>query len=349
MGLRSLPFLLATALCLSGCSQSVDLPTAPMPSSEEDQDLFTSDDPTFDVPATSSATASLDLPASASTTPHVGSVLPNNFYRLIGQGYFQRWLHHPVSLATIGDFLLVADGNRQDMLGSYGTVLEFNSRASNAATPLQGIFSNLNQGTVPNRLSSRLKGLAANADTLVAMDDRGVYGFVHDTRASLNLGNSLTAAGTAIALSPSTLYVAQADQILQFSSRTFTPDPASPSIPVAAQGLALDSSGNLFMATSTRLVGYAKGSQTLSFDGKGTDGTGPGFESLVGLAVDPRNDDLYALDSHAVLRFDSQGRYLSRFGQERLGLGASIAVGASGEVYVADSLNNQVLQFEAGR
>lgn len=349
MGLRSISILLAAAICLSGCAQSVDLPTAPEFSEDEQQDLFTSDAPSFDVPATSSATSSPELPASASTTPHVGSVLPNNFNRLIGQGYFQRWLNSPAGLATIGDFVLVADGNRKDLLGSHGAILEFDGKASNAATPLSDMFTTLKRGLLPSRLSPRLKALAANQDTLVTMDDRGVYGFVHDTRAPLNLGNALTDAGQAIALSASTLYVAQADRVLQLSSRTFAPDAASPSLAVAAQGLAVDREGKLFVATATQIVSYEQGAMALKFDGKGTDGTGPGFEALVGLAIDPRNDDLYALDRHAVLRFDAQGRYLCRFAQERLGQGGSIAVGASGEVYVADSQNKQVLQFEAGR
>lgn len=345
MDVRPFPLLLLLALLLSACGQSVDLPTGVAASS--DPDLFTSD-PSFEEPASSASTSSA-APDASIVNPHVGSVLPNNFYRLIGQGYFQRWLHHPVGLATVGDFVLVADAERSNLLGQYGAIVEFDGRASNAVTPIGGLFSELTRSVMPKRLSGHLQAIAANDDTLLAMDDQGTYGFMLDSRSALNLGASFASTGAAVALTKSTFYVAQGDRIRLFSSKTFAPEPATPSIPLSARGLATDASGGLFVATATHVYGYVEERQTLSFDGKGTDGTGPGFEALAAIAVDPRNGDLYALDRHAVFRFDAAGRFLSRFAQERLGEGASIAVGASGDVYVADSLNNQVLQFEPGR
>ena len=256
---------------------------------------------------------------------------------------------HPVSLATTGNYVLVADANRSDMLGTYGAVVEFDARSSNGATPIGGLFTDLSQSELPRRLSPGLKAIATGPHALMAMDDQGIYGFMLDSRDPLDLGNSIATPGQAIALSSSTLYVAEGSSILRYSAMTFKPDPASPSLPVAAQALTVDASGDLFVATSAQILGFTQDQQTLAFDGKGTDGTGPGFEGLAGVAIDPRNGDIYALDRHAVLRFDSQGHFLSRFGQDRIGNGASIAIDQEGDLFVLDSLNNQVLQFEPGR
>ncbi|HEY9856775.1 MAG TPA: hypothetical protein V6D05_13615 [Stenomitos sp.] len=353
---RALIVLLSFTLCLTACGNASDVPSLTDTSSEPDP--FATVPPFdfgFDTPSTGSATSSpapIVQPTPAPGTPPVnnGTSLPNNFFRHIGRSYLQTWLYQPAGVTTVGDFVLVADGQRKtDPLGPYGGVLMFDGRGTDASRPVGGIYMTLAAGTPPTRLGAGMKAVAAGSDVLYAMDDQGVYGFMLDTRNALNLGRAYTGTGSDLAVAGPTVYVAQSGAINAFAYGTFATDPATPSLPLSARGLGSDPAGNLYVATATQVLRYTNGQSNLTFDGKGVDGQGPGFEDLMDVAADPRNGDIYALDRHAVLRFDSTGHFLSRFGQDQIQGATSVAVGAHGEIYVTDAAARQVLQFEAGR
>lgn len=353
---RALTLMLSLTLCLVACARPDETGTLIDPSDEPDP--FASIPPFdfgFDTPSTSSATPSaapIVQPTPAPGTPPVnnGTALPNNFFRYLGHGYLNSWLFQPAALTTAGDLVLVADAQRKtDPMGAYGGVLMFDGRAADASRPTGGIYMTLATGTPPQRLGANLKAVAAGSDVLYAMDDQGVYGFMLDTRNPLNLGRPYTGTGVDLAVAGSTVYVAQSGIINAFAYGTFATDPATPSIAVAARGLGSDPAGNLYVASATQVSRYLNGQANLTFDGKGSDTQGPGFDELVDVASDARNGDIYALDRRAVLRFDSTGRFLSRFGQDQIQGASSIAVGAHGEVYVTDATARKVLQFEACR
>lgn len=356
---RALILLLGLSLCLAACGSADELPGLADPSDEPDP--FASLPPFdfgFNTPSTSSATPSalpIVQPTPAPGTPPAnnGTALPSNFFRYIGNGFLKAWLYQPAGLTTVGDLVLVADGQRSDMLGAYGGVLMFDGRAADAATPTGGIYMTLSAGTPPKRLGSALRAVAAGPDVLYAMDDQGVYGFMLDSRNPLNFGRPYTGAGADLAVAGSTVYVAQSSRLNAFAYGTFATDPATPSIDLGAlgnaRGLGSDPAGHLYVATGTHVARYDNGQASVTFDGTGTDGQGPGFEELVDVASDPRNGDIYALDRHAVLRFDAAGRFLSRFGHDQIQGASSVAVGAHGEIYVSDATARRVLQFEAGR
>lgn len=353
---RALIVLSSLALCLTACGGSEDLPTLADPADEPDPFAqMPAWDFGFENPSTPSATPSaapIVQPTPAPGTPPTnnGTALPNNFFRYVGNGYLQSWLYQPAGLATVQDMVLVADAQRQtDPLGAYGGVLMFDGRAADASRPVGGVYATLASGTPPRRLGAALKAVAAGPDVLYAMDDQGVYGFMLDSRNPLNLGRPYTGTGSDLAVAGPTVYVAQSGAVNAFAYGTFAPDPATPSLPVQARGLGSDAAGNLYVASATHVARYTNGQLSLSFDGTGTDGQGPGFRELVDVACDSRNGDLYALEARAILRFDASGRFLSRFGQDQLQGAKSVAVGAHGEIYVSDAALRRVLQFEAGR
>lgn len=349
--------LLGTVLCVPAfllACQRADLPTTPdgtvaSTSSGSPFSFATSDPGTYLSDPTAAASPS---PGPTLLTPSAGNgaVLPNNFYRYVGRGFLQNWLNHPVAVATSHNDLLVGDASHlSDPFGPYGGVVEFDGRSSDATTPLGAVFTTLDQATPPDRLSPGMRAVAADARVLLAMTDQGVYGFMVDTRYPLNLGRPFTAAGQDLAIAGNTVYVAQDTAINAFRLDTFASDSATSAIPVTARGLGTDGAGSLFVATATQVIRYSQGQAGLTFDGKGADGKGPGFESPQDVAVDRRNGDIYALDRHAVLRFDASGHFIARFGQDLIQGGTSIAVDESGDVFVADSTAHQVLQFEPGR
>lgn len=353
---RALSILLGLSLCLAACARTDELPGMVDPS--EDPEPFATLPPFdfgFTTPGTTSATPSAAPIVQPTLPPGVpptnnGTALPSNFFRYIGNGYLNSWLYQPMGLTTAGDLVLVADAQRKtDPLGTYGGVLMFDGRAADASAPIGGVYMTLASGTPPRRLGSAMKAVAAGPDVLYAMDDQGVYGFMLDSRNPLNFGRPYTGTGADLAVAASTVYVAQSGRINAYAYGTFATDPATPSIALSARGLGSDPAGNLYVATSTRVLRYENGQAALDFDGKGTDGQGPGFEELVDVASDARNGDIYALDRRAVLRFDSAGRFMSRFGQGQIVGAGSVAVGAHGEIYVSDVAARRVLQFEAGR
>lgn len=352
---RALTLLLSLTVCLTACGNAEDIPSLADGSYEPDP--FASMPPFdfgFDAPSASdsSTPAPIVEPTPPPGAPPVdnGAALPNNFFRTVGHGYLQAWLYQPAGLTTVGDYVLVADGNRRsDPFGPYGGVVMFDGRGADASRPVGSVYMTLASSVPPRRLGAALKAVAAGPDVLYAMDDQGVYGFMLDTRNALNLGRPYTGTGSDLAVAGPTVYVAQSGRVSAFAYGTFAVDPATPSLAVSARGLGSDPAGNLYVATDTQVQRYTNGQPNLTFDGKGTDGAGPGFEDLADVAADGRNGDIYALDRHAVLRFDASGRFLSRFGQDRIHGGTSLAVGAHGEVYVTDSTDRVVLQFEAGR
>ncbi|MNY11261.1 hypothetical protein D3C86_1442810 [compost metagenome] len=168
---------------------------------------------------------------------------------------------------------------------------------------------------------------------------------MRDSHHAVNLGAPYAPTGRDIAASKDTVYVARDAQISAYAVANFA-SIASLSVNVAARGVGCDATGRLYAATSAGVVRYDEGHEALVFDGRGTDRQGPGFDAVRDVAVDPRNGDIYALDVQAVLRFDSSGRFLSRFGTTLIQGGSSIAVAENGTVFVLDAATNKVLQFK---
>ncbi|HEY9897953.1 MAG TPA: hypothetical protein V6D00_02120 [Pantanalinema sp.] len=337
---RTLGWLFGATMCLAACGTTQDLypvvPDEPYPS---DVYTFPSDD-TYAPDATASATPA---PVEGESPTGNGIALPNDFFRYVGERYLQAWLYRPRAVAAFGNDVLVADGDRTDPMGAYGALFRFDAAGSDAATPVGAPYAGLN--ATGGRLARSVKGLAVTLQVVYALDDNGVYGFMRDSHAAVNLGAPYASTGRDVAASSDTVYVARDAQISAYTVARFLPV-ASSSVNVAARGLGTDATGRLYAATSAGIVRYEEGREALVFDGKGSDGKGPGFEAVRDVAVDPRNGEIYALDAQAVLRFDSSGRFLSRFGTTLIQGGASIAVTQSGGVFVVDTTANKVLQFK---
>jgi hypothetical protein len=338
---RTLGLLLGTTLCLVACGSTEDLypviPDEPYPS-----DVYTF--PSDDSSTPDSVASATPTPVEGESPTGNGTVLPNDFFRYIGERYLHTWLHQPRAVAAFGNDVLVADGDRAtDPLGVHGALVRFDADGSDGASPVGSSYAALD--AAGSRLSRSLKGVAVTPQVVYALDDNGVYGFMRDSHYAVNLGKPYAPTGRDVAASSDTVFVARDSQISAYRVLDFAPV-ASLSVSVGARGIGTDATGRLYAATSAGIVRYDEGQEALAFDGKGSDGKGPGFEALRDVAVDPRSGDIYALDAQAVLRFDSAGRFLCRFGTTLVRGGASLAVTESGGVFVVDTSANKVLQFK---
>jgi hypothetical protein len=343
MGIRSWALIAWMGLTLAGCGSSPDAP--PSPNDSTSQSLTGTG---ADSSASSGLTGNSTASAAPTLPPLNREAVPNPFLRYIGRNDVRSGLFNPLALATDRDHVLVADGDRQGPQGACGAVLEFDGLASDASAPLGFPYSDLTESPSVKRLSPHPKALAASSRYVFVSDDTGLYGYMRDSRFVLNFGRPLANPCDGLALAGTNLWVAQGGQVFPVPVQTLIPDPATVSFALAARSLTANASGSVYAATATGVVRVQASQITLSFGGQGTDGRGPGFEAPVAAAGDPRNGDVYVLDRHAVVRFDAYGRFLTRFGAGLVQEGASLAIGAQGEVFVADRGSRQVLQFEPG-
>lgn len=120
----------------------------------------------------------------------------------------------------------------------------------------------------------------------------------------------------------------------------------------AAAGIAVDSSGNIFVADLGANVVRKFSSTGTSIGTIGSGGSGDGqFNGPVGIAIDSGNN-LYVADSanNRIQKFDSTGTFVTKWGTLGAGNGEfnnprGVAVDNVGTVYVADTGNNRVQLF----
>jgi DNA-binding beta-propeller fold protein YncE len=123
------------------------------------------------------------------------------------------------------------------------------------------------------------------------------------------------------------------------------------------KGLTSDANNDLYFIDDTAAAGGVvrkvnlQGQVLMQFGFRGGRGAGY-FERPTDLAVDPRNGDLYVVDSgnNRVQRFNRDGAFQSEFGGMGAGSGqfnqpSGIAVDRDGFVYVADTNNNRIQKF----
>jgi len=121
-----------------------------------------------------------------------------------------------------------------------------------------------------------------------------------------------------------------------------------------AAGIAIDSSGNIYVADSIAGVVRKFSSTGTSIGTIGSSGSGDGqFSGPVGIAIDSANN-LYVADSgnNRIQKFNSAGTFVTKWGTNGTGNGEfsspqGVAVDNAGTVYVADTGNNRVQLFSS--
>ncbi len=122
--------------------------------------------------------------------------------------------------------------------------------------------------------------------------------------------------------------------------------------PITPNGVAVDSSGNLFIADAKNYAVYKLASDGSFVTTWGSQGTGPGqFKSPQGIARDPQGN-VYVSDSvnNNIQKFTSSGGLITSWGSTGSGAGQfrtplGLSVNASGFVYVVDQGNQRVQIF----
>ena len=120
----------------------------------------------------------------------------------------------------------------------------------------------------------------------------------------------------------------------------------------AAAGIAVDSSGNIYVADIGANVVRKFSSTGTSIGTIGSSGSGDGqFSGPVGIAIDSANN-LYVADTgnNRIQKFNSAGTFLTKWGTMGSGNGEfnapqGVAVDNAGTVYVADTGNNRAQLF----
>lgn len=341
---------LAASLALAACGGD-GLPTSPDDLGEGTGDDYQArtDARTDPIPASPLDASPSPAPAPTATPSAPGwGGPPNDFRRTIGKGYLSNWLFRPTGLAVSGNLLFIGDGNRASLRGTHGAVLAFDGASDDAFTSHSGMYYERRIGpTTMHLLASKVHAVAVTDTLVLASDEHGVKGFIRAIpENAINGGGVIAPPCRDLVVAGNVLYMAQAGQVTALKNGTWE---ATPGLSVSANGLGADAQGRLWVATANRITAYQAGQKVLEFDGKGTDGSGPGATQFQDVAVDGRTGEVYALDQGQVLRFDGAGKFLARFGGGRIGLGGSLVVGADGSVYVSDRQNGEVYQFRPSR
>ena len=115
------------------------------------------------------------------------------------------------------------------------------------------------------------------------------------------------------------------------------------------QGLAVDSSGNLYAANSNgpNVERFSPSGAATSITYGDGSGSGPGqLQSPKGVALDPAGN-VFVTDANnrRVVKYDPNGNALTSFGGGTFSFPEGIACDSSGNVFVADPFNSQVYEF----
>ena len=124
----------------------------------------------------------------------------------------------------------------------------------------------------------------------------------------------------------------------------------SPGQFVGPSGVAVDSSGNVYVADpdTNRVEKFTSNGTYISQWGSKGSGAGQ-FNAPYGVAVDSASN-VYVIDEVHVEKFTSSGTFITQWGSIGSGPGQYngpgwVAVDASGNVYVTDTWNNRVVKF----
>ncbi len=249
-----------------------------------------------------------------------------------GEGHWEGTYTRSLAFSNASDHLFLADSNHDDLW-------VLNSDAA-FSSDIKGPWSSCNcfiQTAADN-------STAASGGDLYVSDESGVYRIEGEADSE---GNAIPAD-----FSASTPYIHE-DQL------TGTPTgPGEEVVPFGdAQGLAVGSSGNLYVADQGRgVVDEFEPSgaflRQISQAPTGPGGTQVPFEGVSALAADPSDGDvLIAEPTHRVIdEFDSAGRYVGTITGEEipggsLGRTQGLAVNSRGDVYLSDSTSDVVDVF----
>ncbi len=172
------------------------------------------------------------------------------------------------------------------------------------------------------------------------------------------------AAGNVWVTSPDFYYMQKYDstghflQIVCMGNVAVAGCPQATPFTVQPQGIAIDSSGNIYVSNA---YPFSNGFNVVKFDSSGnylssfgSAGSGNGqFNVPEGLAFDSAGNSFVAdAGNNRIQKFDPSGNYVSQFGTVGAGNGQfraplAIAFDSSGNIYVTDDANNRVQKFDA--
>lgn len=268
-------------------------------------------------PDTPNATSSVEPTVAPSAAPTLAP--STTLLRTIGA----KELREPAGLTAFGDYVIVCD---QGPVGTSSTAIRYGRDGNRQGTG----YGWPNAVGSPVRLAEA-SGVSTDGTVVYVADSQGVYGFDGARQVAFNLGNPYLPLKIKDLVQTGTQLYLLGDEFSSYSIPAFK---QTFKLSETGNGLGIDKDGRVWLAKSTSLTCYEEGKATRTIEN---------LEGIRDVAVDPRNNDLYALTSHEVLRFDEEDNVVSRFGT--FSDAVSLAIDAEGYLYVSDRGKKGIEEF----
>lgn len=192
-------------------------------------------------------------------------------------------------------------------------------------------------------------GANGNFITRVGQNDGTAQGFLNAHRITTDSSGNVYATDGAVESATNVVKKFNSSGVFQFG---FGATVSSGGQFGSAAGIAVDSTGNIYVADLGASVVRKFSSTGTSIGTIGSSGTGDGqFSGPVGIAIDSANN-LYVADTgnNRIQKFNSAGTFVTKWGTMGVGNGEfngpqGVSVDNAGTVYVADTGNNRVQLF----
>ena len=260
------------------------------------------------------------------------------------------WLPFLLTLATAMLFAVVAVSASSFIL-KFGTLGSGNGQFTTPRGIAVDPSGNVYVADASGDTSGQIQKFDANGNFLarVGQNNGTAQGFINAHRITTDSSGNVYATDGASEATSSVVKKFNSSGVFQFA---FGSNVSAGGQFQAAAGIAVDSSGNIYVADSGASVVRKFSSTGTSMGTIGSVGSGDGqFNGPVGIAIDSANN-LYVADrgNNRIQKFNSAGTFVIKWGTMGGGNGElltpeGVAVDTAGTVYVADTGNNRVQLF----
>lgn len=250
----------------------------------------------------------------------------------VDQDMLNQWQVRGIDVKGGSIYLAAADVRN---ITHKGTVIKMNAQTGEEWKDLAKAWLGLR-----HPLNSSVSGIAvADSGRALVVDDKEFFFSVDPSTGKVDKSDADSAID--IAASNGNVWISSI-RGLEKSDSTGASRNLIPGVP-ASGGVGTDAEGNAFVCVQNTIV-------KVTADGTATPAVRSFLNSPTDVAIDPRNNDIYVLDSGEIKRYDAQGEFIVSFGSGALDP-VSIDLDETGALYVADFArdhnSSQILKYEA--